>query len=92
MEALRGANDIRVFRKQLKRDLKDGNVKVRELLLDPPKEIETMQIESLLLAVPYVGPLRASKLLWHCHVSPVRHIGDLTERQRTELARETQRL
>ena len=37
MEALRRANDIRVKRAQLKRDLKDGQASIEEILRKPPE-------------------------------------------------------
>ena len=36
MDALRRANDIRVKRAKLKKDLKDGRVQIEEILNDPP--------------------------------------------------------
>ena len=41
MEALARANDIRVRRAQLKKDLKNGKVQIDEILDDPPEYVST---------------------------------------------------
>ena len=38
MEALKRANDIRVKRAQLKKDLKSGAMSIEEILREPPQE------------------------------------------------------
>src|SRR5205807_4432092 len=37
MEALKRANDIRVRRARLKKDLKDGRVRIEQILSNPPE-------------------------------------------------------
>ena len=54
MEALKRANDIRVRRAQLKKDLKDGRVQIEEILLDPPEYVSTAKVFDMLMAVPEV--------------------------------------
>ena len=51
MEALKRANDIRVRRAQLKKDLKDGNVQIEGVLLDPPEYVSTAKVFDMLMAV-----------------------------------------
>src|SRR5437588_11519587 len=41
MDALRRANDIRVRRAKLKKDLKDGRARIEEILGDPPEYVST---------------------------------------------------
>lgn len=85
MEALQRANDIRSRRAQLKRDLKAGRQPIHELLLDPPKYLETAKVFDLLLAVPKYGRVKVNKILSMCRISPSKTIGGLSQRQRTEL-------
>jgi hypothetical protein len=85
MEALQRANQIRMRRAQLKRDLKGGRVGIDGLLLTPPDWIETAKVSELLLAVPKYGRVKVNKILQQCRVSPSKTIGGLSERQRNEL-------
>ena len=85
MEALKRANDIRVRRAQLKKDLKEGNVHIEEILLDPPEYVMTAKVFDMLLAVPKYGRVKTNRILNQCRISPSKTIGGLSERQRTEL-------
>jgi hypothetical protein len=85
MEALKRANDIRVRRAQLKKDLKDGSVHIEQILNAPPEYVETAKVFDMLLAVPKYGRVKANKILQQCRISPSKTIGGLSERQRTEL-------
>ena len=84
--ALNRANEIRTRRAQLKRDLKAGRTSIATLLLDPPSWLQTAKVLDLLLAVPKVGRVKATKMLDSCRVSPSKTFGGLTDRQRAELA------
>jgi len=86
MNALSKANEIRALRAQLKRELKARRVSIRALLLDPPQYLETAKVFDMVLALPKVGRVKASKILNSCRVSPSKTFGGLSERQRTELA------
>jgi hypothetical protein len=86
MDALARANEIRSLRAQLKRDLKTGQVALRALLLDPPGYLESAKVLDMLLALPKVGRVKATKVLNSARVSPSKTFGGLSERQRTELA------
>ena len=85
MEALRRANDIRVRRAQLKRDLKNGAVGIDEILRDPPEYVETAKVFDMLLAVPKFGRVKAARFLNQCRISQSKTVGGLSERQRAEL-------
>jgi hypothetical protein len=85
MEALKRANDIRVRRAQLKKDLKDGRVQIEEILLDPPSWVETAKVFDMLMAVPKLGRVKAARLLNSCRISQSKTVGGLSERQRAEL-------
>ena len=85
MEALKRANDIRVRRAQLKKDLKDGRVQIEEILLSPPDWVETAKVFDMLMAVPKLGRVKAARLLNSCRISQSKTVGGLSERQRAEL-------
>jgi len=85
MDALARANEIRVKRAALKRDLKAGRRSIHTLLLDPPEYVETAKVFDMLLAVPKYGRVKVNKILAHCRIAPSKTIGGLSERQRSEL-------
>jgi hypothetical protein len=85
MEALKRANEIRVRRAQLKKDLKDGRVNVEEILSDPPDYVETAKVFDILMAVPKFGRVKAARFLNQCRISQSKTVGGLSDRQRTEL-------
>jgi hypothetical protein len=78
MDALARANQIRIQRAQLKRDLKSGRRSIHSLLLEP-------KVFDMLLAVPKYGRVKVNKILAHCRIAPSKTIGGLSERQRSEL-------
>ena len=85
MEALKRANHIRVRRAQLKKDLKDGQVQIEAILLDPPDWVSTAKVFDMLMAVPKFGRVKAARLLNQCRISQSKTVGGLSERQRGEL-------
>lgn len=85
MEALKRANDIRVRRAQLKKDLKDGRVHIERILLDPPEYVSTAKVFDMLMAVPKLGRVKAARFLNQCRISQSKTVGGLSERQRSEL-------
>jgi hypothetical protein len=85
MEALRRANDVRVRRAQLKKDLKAGRVQVQDILSDPPEFVGTAKVVDMLMAVPKFGRVKAGRFLNQCRISPSKTIAGLSERQRQEL-------
>jgi hypothetical protein len=85
MDALRRANDIRVRRAKLKKDLKDGRVRIETILGNPPEYVETAKVIDILMAVPKFGRVKAARFLNTCRISQSKTVGGLSERQRTEL-------
>lgn len=85
LAGLERANDVRSRKAQTKRDLKSGAVSIHALLTDPPYWIRTAKVGEILMAVPKVGRVKASKLTTQCRISPSRSIGALSQRQREEL-------
>src|SRR3954453_1807143 len=85
MEALKRANDIRVRRAKLKKDLKDGTVQIEGVLMAPPAYVETAKGFDMLMAVPKFGRVKAARFLNQCRISQSKTVGGLSERQRAEL-------
>ena len=85
MEALKRAYDIRVRRAQLKKDLKEGRVRIEAILDDPPPYVETAKVFDILMAVPKFGRVKAARFLNQCRISQSKTVGGLSERQRAEL-------
>ena len=85
MDALRRANEIRVRRAQLKRDLKNGNAQIEQILRHPPAYVETAKVFDMLMAVPKFGRVKAARFLNQCRISQSKTVGGLSERQRGEL-------
>jgi len=85
MEALKRANDIRVKRAQLKKDLKLGTVSIEQILGEPPEYVSTAKVFDMLMAVPKFGQVKAKRYLNQCRISESKTVGGLSDRQRTEL-------
>ena len=85
MEALARANDIRVKRAQLKKDLKSGDASIEQILRDPPEYVSTAKVFDMLMAVPKFGRVKATRFLNQCRISQAKTVGGLSERQRAEL-------
>lgn len=85
MEALKRANDIRVRRARLKKDLKDGRANIEQILDNPPEYVSTAKVFDMLMAVPKFGRVKAARFLNQCRISQSKTVGGLSERQRAEL-------
>jgi hypothetical protein len=85
MEALKRANDIRVRRAQLKKDLKTGAANIDDVLQNPPDYVSTAKVFDILMAVPKFGRVKAARFLNQCRISQSKTVGELSERQRAEL-------
>jgi hypothetical protein len=84
--ALRHANDVRTARAQLKRDMKEGRVRLADVLAEPPACTARMPLEDLLLAAPGIGDAKARDLLRDVGLSGSRRVGGLTVGERQRLA------
>ena len=78
MDALRRANDVRVRRAQLKKDLKDGKVRIQTILGDPPEYVETAKVIDILMAVPKFGRVKAARFLNTCRIRQSKTVGGLS--------------
>lgn len=87
MTALEQANRTRIERAALKRDLREGRVRLEAILLEPPACARRAEVRQLLLAVPGIGKGKAQRLLLVCRIAETKTVQGLTERQRTTLVR-----
>jgi hypothetical protein len=85
LDALARANEVRARRARLKRELKARRVSIAALLQHPPVYLETAKVFDMVLALPEVGSVKATKILHSCRVSPSKTFSGLSERQRAEL-------
>ena len=85
MEALKRANDIRVKRAKLKKDLKSGAVSIEQILAEPPEYVSTAKVFDMLMAVPKFGRVKSLRMLNQCRISQSKTVGGLSDRQRQEL-------
>jgi hypothetical protein len=82
MQALARANQVRLARAALKRDICAGQRNVTEVILESPWEAESMSLSELLCSQRRWGRARSRKLLASAALSEGKRLGTLTERQR----------
>jgi hypothetical protein len=75
-EALQRANEIRIARAALKRQLALGTLEITGLLAAPPACTRTQKVDELLLALPKYGPVRVSRLLSNCGIRDAFFVSD----------------
>jgi S13-like H2TH domain len=83
--ALAKANEVRLARARLKRDLTAGRIELARVLNDPPPCAQTAKLRDLLLAVPKIGPARVTRTLAHCRIADSKTSAGLSDRQRAAL-------
>jgi hypothetical protein len=86
--SLARANECKQRRYQLAQEIKAGEVKVSDLLREPtlPDWLKGEPVDRLLRRIPRFGPRRTTSLLNYFRVSHRRPVGELTYRQRRQLA------
>lgn len=82
MEALARANQVRLARAALKRDIGAGRRSVTEVVSDSPWEAQSMSLSELLCSQRRWGRARSRKLLSAAALGEAKKVGSLTERQR----------
>lgn len=84
--ALGRANEIRLGRAKVRREIGTRRLSAADVLLDPPECVLSMPIFELLMAQHRYGRSRSSGLLRRVRISEGRLIGALTDRERRLLA------
>lgn len=83
MKALASANEVRLARAELRRDVFAGHVKASDVLMDPEAwPVASMPIYKLLTAQHRWGRSRTLRLMRDCGIPETKRIGEATERQR----------
>jgi hypothetical protein len=90
LRALERANEVRLARAELKRRIADGEVSAAEIILGCPREASRWTVAELLVSQRRWGITRCRKFLERNHISEIKPIGELTERQRRMLAGQLQ--
>jgi hypothetical protein len=81
MQALARANQVRLARAALKREIGAGRRNVIDTVIERPWEVESMTLSELLRSQRRWGRARARKLLTSIGLSEGKRLGTLTERQ-----------
>jgi CheY-like chemotaxis protein len=85
MTALRHANQVRSARAKLKQDVREGNVRLEQILATDADYLASAEVFDLLVAVPNIGPVKAGRLITTARISPAKTAGELSKRQRDSL-------
>lgn len=85
MHALARADNVRVARAQLKRELAAGEIVPSQVLIDTPPYAQRMLVVTLLAAPRMQGRAKALRHLVACRIGEGRTIEALSERQRDAL-------
>lgn len=86
LQALEQANEVRLARAELKRNVASADVSAAEVVQRRPWETETMAISELLMSQRRWGRARARRLLLSLQLPENKHLGTLTDRQRASLS------
>ena len=86
MQALQRANEVRLARAELKRNIGLGTLTVADVILACPWEAASMTIAELLTSQRRWGTTRASKFLAGIGMPETKTVGSMTDRQRGLLA------
>lgn len=86
MRRLEHANSIRSRHAEWKRKLRTRQATVTDVMGDP--KADSMRAVDMLMAVPWIGRTRATRLMRHLSISPTARLGALSYRQRVELERQ----
>ena len=88
LQALERANEIRLARAELKRQIAYGAISAADVILEPPLEASTWAVAELLLSQRRWGDTRCRKFLLRNQISENKQVGALTPRQRLLLAQQ----
>jgi hypothetical protein len=86
LQALARANQVRLARAALKRQIACGQCSVAEVIVDAPWESETMTISELLSSQHRWGRTRSRKFLSSLGLTENKKLNTLTDRQRQLVA------
>jgi hypothetical protein len=85
LRALARANEVRLARAELKRQIAEGEISAAHVILECPWEAASMTVSDLLTSQRRWGSTRCRKLLQSIPMSENKTVGSMTERQRQAL-------
>lgn len=85
MEALQRANDIRLGRAMIKKEIKEGKVSVVDVLETEPYICDGMSVLQLFTAQHRWAVKKADRFIKHTLANPGKKLGELTKKERTRL-------
>jgi hypothetical protein len=86
LRALARANEVRLARAELKRQVAEGEISAAHVIRECPWEAASMTVADLLTSQRRWGTTRCRKLLQMVPMSENKTVGSMTERQRQALA------
>ena len=86
LKALERANEVRLARAAMKRQVAGGELSAAEVIMASPWEAESMSISELLMSQRRWGRTRCRRVLLTLGLPENKQIGTMTERQRAALA------
>ena len=86
LKALERANEVRLARAAMKRQVAAGERSAAEVIIDSPWEAESMSVSELLMSQRRWGRTRCRRVLLSLGLPENKQIGTMTERQRIALA------
>lgn len=86
LRALAKANEVRLARAELKRQVQAGEVSAAEVILQRAWEADSMTVADLLMAQRRWGYARCRTFLQRIQISETKTVGSMTERQRIAVA------
>jgi hypothetical protein len=87
LQALARANEVRLARAELKRQVAEGELTVACVILGCPWQADSMTISDLLTSQKRWGSTRCRKILQEIPMSENKTVGSMTERQRRALVK-----
>ena len=86
LRALARANEVRLARAELKRQVAEAELSVADIVLECPWEADSMAIADLLMSQHRWGRTRCRRFLTQIPMNETKTIGSMTDRQRKCLA------
>jgi hypothetical protein len=86
LRALARANEVRLARAELKRQVSDGEISAASVILECPWEAASMPVSDLLTSQRRWGTTRSRRFLQSIPMPENKAIGSMTDRQRRAVA------
>lgn len=88
MDALVRANAVRTAKRDLKVNMRSGEIKLSDIIVSPPGCVRKSKVHEALPWAPGIGRAKATNIVRRACIGTSRTLGALTEMERTRLLRE----